>query len=77
MISVKLTKQNGLKHWKLALLYRKQILWGIKDKILNYFRVDTKEKLSGKTVKADSQTMISKLDPNEKIDGRKTFKVVA
>ncbi len=32
-----------------------------------YYRVDTKEKLSGTIVKPDSKTVVSKLDPNEKL----------
>ncbi|SFL36797.1 hypothetical protein SAMN03159341_105303 [Paenibacillus sp. 1_12] len=79
-VNTELTKQSGLEHWKLALLPKTNSLGqqgydiefqntgeaSVKSVVV-YYRIDTKEKLSGKTVKADSKTVISKLDPNEKI----------
>lgn len=38
----------------------------IKD-VTVYYRIDTKEKLSSSIVKADSKTIVSDLDKNEKI----------
>jgi hypothetical protein len=72
--------QTGLEHWKIALVPKPYSLGrqgydiefqnsghtSIKNVTMVY-RVDTKEKLSGENVKADSKTLISKLDPAEKI----------
>jgi hypothetical protein len=79
-VNTNLTKQSGLEHWRLALIPKINSLGkqeydiefqnsgdtSVKS-VTIYYRVDTKEKLLGKTVKADFQTMISKLDANEKI----------
>lgn len=79
-VSTELTKQQGLEHWKLVMLPKTN---GLGEQAYNmefqytgdtsvrsvtvYYRIDTKEKLSAPTVKADSKTVISKLDPYEKI----------
>lgn len=75
-----LTNQNGLENWKLLMLpkintlgqqgYDIEFMYtgsAFVKSVVVYYRVDTKEKLSGKNVKADSKTVVSKLDPNEKI----------
>lgn len=79
-VDIQLTKQNNLDNWKLSMVSRVNTVgqqgYGIefqytgnssvKD-VTVYYRVDTKEKLSGKIVKADSKTIVSKLEQNEKI----------
>ncbi|MCU6798291.1 hypothetical protein OB236_39800 [Paenibacillus sp. WQ 127069] len=79
-VHTELTKQNGLEHWKLALI-PKYFAPGQQNYDLEfqnsgdisvqsvtvYYRVDIKEKLSGTIVKPDSKTVVSKLDPNEKL----------
>lgn len=79
-VSTELTKQQGLEHWKLVMLPKTNGLGeqaydiefqytgeaSVKG-VTVYYRIDTEEKLSAPTVKADSKTVISKLDPNEKI----------
>ncbi|MDF2652030.1 MAG: hypothetical protein K0Q73_7835 [Paenibacillus sp.] len=79
-VHIQLTNQNHLEHWKLVMLPNTrspgQQTYDIEiqnagetsaESVTVYYRVDTKEKLSGTTVKADSTTAVSKLDPNEKI----------
>ncbi|MFD0676369.1 MULTISPECIES: hypothetical protein [unclassified Paenibacillus] len=80
VVTTELTKQDGLDHWKLRMVPKVNTLGqqgydiefqnsgdaSVKD-VTVYYRIDTKEKLSGSTVKADSKTVVSKLDPNEKI----------
>jgi hypothetical protein len=79
-VDTALTNQNGLENWKLVMIPKINSLgqqgYDIEfmytgsapvKSVVVYYRVDTKEKLSGKTVKADSKTVVSKLDPNEKI----------
>ncbi|MDQ0878284.1 hypothetical protein QFZ77_006943 [Paenibacillus sp. V4I3] len=79
-VDTTLTNQNGLENWKLVMIpkinalgqqgYDIEFMYtgsaSVKSVVV-YYRVDTEEKLSGKTVKADSKTVVSKLDSNEKI----------
>ncbi|NOU68828.1 hypothetical protein GC096_32940 [Paenibacillus sp. LMG 31461] len=79
-VDTALTNQNGLENWKLVMISKINALGrqgydiefmytgsaSVKSVVV-YYRVDTKEKLSGKTVKADSKTVVSKLESNEKI----------
>ncbi|NOU96751.1 hypothetical protein GC093_26540 [Paenibacillus sp. LMG 31456] len=79
-VVTELTKQDGLDNWKLAMVPRTNTLGqqGYDIEFINsgnasvtnvtvYYRIDSKEKLSSPTVKADSKTVVSKLDPHEKI----------
>jgi len=79
-VNIQLTKQDGLDNWKVIMVSRINNVGqqgyniefqytgesSVKD-VTVYHRVDTKEKLSGKIIKADSKTMVSKLEQNEKI----------
>jgi hypothetical protein len=75
-----LINQNGLEHWKIALVpkpyslgqqrYDIEFQYSGHTSVKNvamFYRVDTKEKLSSENVNADSKTLISKLNPAEKI----------
>lgn len=79
-VDTELIKEDGLDEWKVSLLpgvnslgqqgYELSVQNKSDASIENvtiYYRVDSKEKLSAQTVKADSQTVISKLDSNESI----------
>lgn len=79
-VDTTLTTQNGLENWKLVMIPKINALgqqgYDIEfmytgsatvRSVVVYYRVDTKEKLAGKAVKADSKTIVSKLESNEKI----------
>ncbi|WP_413376380.1 hypothetical protein [Paenibacillus taichungensis] len=79
-VNIDFSKQNNLNDWKVIMLpkvdsvdqqvYDLEFQYTgespIKD-VTVYYRIDTKEKLSKSIVKADSKTIVSDLDKNEKI----------
>ena len=74
-VDIQLVQQHDLDNWKLSMVpstntvgqqgYDIEFRYTGNSSVKNvtiYYRVDTKEKLSGKIVKADSRTIVSKLD---------------
>jgi|GEM_PF-5316495 len=78
-IKTELIKQQNLDRWKLALIPKNNFAERQYDIEAQYtgsnsiesvalvYRIDTKEKLSGKVIKPDAKVVVSKLDANEKI----------
>ncbi|WP_405156377.1 hypothetical protein [Paenibacillus sp. FSL K6-0108] len=79
-VNIDFSKQNNLNDWKVIMSPKVDLVGQqvydlefqytgespIKD-VTVYYRIDTKEKLSSSIVKADSKTIVSDLDKNEKI----------
>ncbi|MCR8645518.1 hypothetical protein NV379_23045 [Paenibacillus sp. N1-5-1-14] len=79
-VIIDFSEQNNLNDWKVSMLTKLDLVGQqvydlefqytgespIKD-ITVYYRIDTKDKLSRSIVKADSKTIVSNLDKNEKI----------
>ncbi len=80
-VKTELTNPQHLDQWKLALLptnrspemswqYAIEVQYTGEQAVSNVvvvYRVDTKEKMSGSTIRPDAKMVVSKLEPNEKI----------
>lgn len=79
-VKTELTNPQHLEQWKLSLLpklspgtswqYSIEVQYTGEQTVSNVvvvYRVDTKEKMSGSTIRPDAKMIVSKLEPNEKI----------
>ncbi|WP_079914036.1 hypothetical protein [Paenibacillus sp. 32352] len=79
-VKIELTNPHQLDQWKLALIPTRspETSWEYAidvqytgdtptNNVVIVYRVDTKEKMSGSTIRPDAKMVVSKFDPNERI----------